>query len=1194
MEGNLMALVNTYARSTWLTLVVILVIWAGAHDSAQGAAVDGRPAVLVCSSHGAGSRYVDLTWLKELKEKGFEPDYLEDGAEFTWDRIRNYNVLILYGTPPDETRGRSHVWGAEAPERERFIELVERYLEAGGGVFYFAHTRNADWHSHPLLSKWDARFPWAYYREKDESKTSWMPRMRGRARIAMTEQIQNTPISDGVERLWFPVSREGNSTRTGPLRVGDAWQVVAKGSPTSMMEPVDPDDLGHRTPRHPSPFVVEKKQASPPLAAIREYKNGRLFLACQSPQFSIGQGTKWLYQRVCLSRGVKGQPSHTGKLVVNALRWLAESSVNADALGGFRTSNSRLTPTNLRPGTREHFDRRWAADQQAPPAQGTLYRGMIGARSRLSTGMSSVKAIAQAARDAGLDWLVFTEAFAALSEGELRELERQCRARSSEDLTLIPGYSIATNTNNHMFFYGYALPWPEPYCLTGEDGNLLNLQYQNDKGDYVKNSKVWGTWLMKQHNRKNPDAPLHNMGYFDFTDPTGLELPDARGYSVGAIRLFRAGELVEDRTESYLMTAAGTIPPMPVSVNIMKSAEALRREVEAGHGMNYARARSLDTLMVDALDYANTFTAPNVFTSNGPKIQSWPGLERTMAFGAERFVPGHNLMRARLHVTSDVGMDTVTIYNGARVFRRFQCNGGEVFNEVLHLPSNVQRALVVVARDVDGGKAVSYSRRSWKFARNVRVSFCGDRQNECSSAPRLSKGPGNFLTHRVPEMSTSVAGVTWDGGPKGLQPSVVFHKATPIIKSSAGTEGHRYFNNLPILESGDEQATVVRSVLDEIYAPKIPRRALSHWPAASFGPIVSSKLIKSVRRFVQYNRPAIRVQELRKPHWAVRSGAYVTAYENKITFKQSQRVRQLRLFSSGPPRETPLMVSYEAEDGTVTRKVSGRWNQLDVRLRKGDWVGFHCPKTTNDVLYINRGDPVRVVKGTPGGPSTWVRVIGDLQAQTVDKGETRQYALLSVTDPLDVPERGAARFKRILDYLREPSGLEVRRGTRREAVGFTDVSAVDGVAELRIPQPETRVELTVPMRIHGLNSNWSAGVYQIDGHTAGYYTDGEGVYSPIGFDLDEVARAALFPDQHENTHVVVGHPVVASDERLKLTAMPRPAEGANARYRWHVAVNNPTDQTITATFERRMDVPGLEMEKQEHSIAPGGYQVLVE
>ena len=61
------------------------------------------PSILFCTPKGVANRpHLDLDWLGEIHTLGFEPDYTELSTELTWERIRRYNVLVLYGALPQE------------------------------------------------------------------------------------------------------------------------------------------------------------------------------------------------------------------------------------------------------------------------------------------------------------------------------------------------------------------------------------------------------------------------------------------------------------------------------------------------------------------------------------------------------------------------------------------------------------------------------------------------------------------------------------------------------------------------------------------------------------------------------------------------------------------------------------------------------------------------------------------------------------------------------------------------------------------------------------------------------------------------------------------------------------------------------------------------------------------------------------
>jgi len=128
------------------------------------------------------------------------------------------------------------------------------------------------------------------------------------------------------------------------------------------------------------------------------------------------------------------------------------------------------------------------------------------------------------------------------------------------------------------------------------------------------------------------------------------------------------------------------------------------------------------------------------------------------------------------------------------------------------------------------------------------------------------------------------------------------------------------------------------------------------------------------------------------------------------------------------------------------------------------------------------------------------------------------------------------------------------------------------------------------LMVRGLNSRWSVGLFQIEGYSKGFYGPGSNRYRPAGLDFDGAAYVPLYVDWADRTHVVLGHPVVAdargSDLFIQVTHISDQPE------RWHVAVNNPTDQTIKTTLHQAMDLPGLVFPDIQLTLNPGEYQVI--
>ena len=108
--------------------------------------------------HVAG--WVDLDYLAQLHSAGFEVDYTDGLTDFTWDRIQHYNVLVLYSVPPTPGVNAWPFSGSQPIYRDDFIDLVERFLQQGGGVLLLAtETQIRVTLVRELINRWGADLP---------------------------------------------------------------------------------------------------------------------------------------------------------------------------------------------------------------------------------------------------------------------------------------------------------------------------------------------------------------------------------------------------------------------------------------------------------------------------------------------------------------------------------------------------------------------------------------------------------------------------------------------------------------------------------------------------------------------------------------------------------------------------------------------------------------------------------------------------------------------------------------------------------------------------------------------------------------------------------------------------------------------------------------------------------------------------
>ncbi|MEE8475353.1 MAG: hypothetical protein V3T01_08390 [Myxococcota bacterium] len=1178
-----------------LVLALLPCLVAASPPEASSPAVR-RPAILFCapSPDPVNMAWVDLSYLSELRRSGFDVDFTRGLGELTWERIRQYNVLVVFRTPDANAVQRG---APSSPARvEAFRDLMERFLAGGGGILLMPREGNYIKQSLvDLTEPWGARLPVERIVEEDPKNLATMTRIPD-VPVAYTEQISASPITRGVRGIWFPIKPIHHGHMTGPIEVDENWQVAVRGSISSrslasdLSKQVNPPPLAE-------PFQRPEGVERPPWVALRSRKSGRIVLINQWNQFSFGAGTKWLYDREILSRGFEGRPSDFGRLLANAFQWLAQPSLDSGDLGGYRMPPDRLTPPNRRLGARKDFDapiRRAAHDRSR--ASWKLYRGLFGARTAYSSGTGSVRDYAVAAREVGLDFLVFFEDFDRLTQAEFEQLRIDCATESDETLELIPGFSIVSNIGNRVFHFGPEADWLPPDVLTGSEKSILYLQEQGADGNFTGRMTRYHRWVLKFYGNWKRGG---NVGYYDFAGSgKGMQPPDLRNYSLLGLRTYREGKLVEDVTSQYLTTALSTIPPGPVSVNEVRSPQELRREVTSGNALTFALAPRIGEISRSSLRWATQYHSLDLFVSDGPMIRAWPRTQRVMTFGGENFSSLWNAMRARAWVTSDVGLAEVAIYNGSELFRRFLLHGEKQFDETLLLDATVQRNLILIAKDVKGGSAVSFARRSWKSG--TGIVFCSDHINDCSdysnaTTVTMLHGPHRLPLGATPGLPTDLRGGTWDGGPTGTLPPVRID-STPVLDAEEGYEHGGRFNQTPILEFTDEGARAVASIHEQLFDERVDR-VLNGWNTR--GPLGGpSKLFRYTQRFRHWFRPSLGAPETGWAAMSVRVGVIPTLYRNEIVFRQDLTLRSLRLGlsrNSGLGLEPILAVGDEWKSSTVSLvAANGKKAPSPIRIGTGEWFGFYAPGASNSHLYVNRGDPVSLVVRNETVlifADPFAKPSATRTGRRLKRDDEFLFEVLSLGFPLDVEVESPSDFRRVLDYLERPTGLQVLRGRLIESPGMLDLATNDRAVEVILTKPPVGIDLVVPLRVRGLNRRWSAGVYQKRGYVAGAYGKGENRYRAAGVDFAGDAYIPLHPSRADRVHLVAGHPVVADLNGGELFIQV--TKVAEAPFRWHVSVNNPTDRSIDTILRRAIALPGLELPATRMRFEPGEYRVLL-
>jgi hypothetical protein len=1129
--------------------------------------------------------------MREVAKAGFAVDYIEGAQGFTWERVKKYNVIVVLDFPSANADGNGYTQFSpgDAGRLNDYFAVLDKFRSAGGGILVHYSPGCGGGAPNDLLKSWGIQFP---LQAIHDARVGTLTHLGDVNECAFTDQVSASPVSDGVKQIWYPISGPHYAGwHTMPIIVDSSWTPVVRASKTAWTEvPVYSQEA-----MQPSPHALIPTEPiqDPVLFAIRDGGQGGRLAAIQTwHQFSIGSGLKYLFNDEILEKGLNGQPSQYGHLLLNTYRWLADPSVKSGAVGGYVQDPNRLLEPQAKPDAFAQWPELNFKDIQASAARsrGKIYRGLIGAQTSFSGGEGTVDDYAKAATALGLDYLVILEDFAGMTPDKLEQLKAAVKKASTPTLHIYAGYRMKNNIGNEMCIYGINPPWPPSKLLVGPHHEIFNLQYQDEQGKYQPTGEPLDFLIGMPG-----DAFQCTVGYFNFTrsGPGAMQMHDLRAYSAAAVRSYEAGKLVDDATADYLRTWQATIGPVPISMNIVHSPQEMREAMAAHESLTYAQARSLDSLWQDALQWNSSYDGPNVFVSNGPIVQAWPNILRATTFGAEPFVPGRSLQDAPLQVASDVGLKEIRIYDGQELFRRFLCHGAKEFNQEFYFPGVVNRNLTLVAEDINGASAITYPLRHYKEG-VIGPVFCSDHVNDCGFM-LLGHGPlwPRFsFTPAIPD-----AGQTWDGGPLPLRELLPVSQDWPQFDAESKRPewtGAGMPYQTPLLEFADEGATRCRMTCDRKIFKNLESVASNPW--FGYGPLEPTQLADAWASVTVFNPYVAGVDLMSWGAPGVNRGPVASLFTQKITFKSDDVIDRCLLLHGGwRSPNLPASVQF------VVGRGGQILDQVDVsvapeaeralRVETGDWFGFYSALPSNTSLVINRGPPV-TLHFYPTG-EYWMRIFADFEKRKVQAGDTYDSEFFGMTWPMDEKFISAGSLAQVASYLASPSGLRITRG--KQAVGpggLLELTPDHYAVELSIPQSPMAV--VVPVRVSGLNKRWSAGLYQLDGYRTHYYSKGDSGYRALGLDFEGNAYVPMYVGMAPLTHDLIGHPVVADgtgkDLFIEVTCLSNNEEKSAPT--WHISVNNPTDHSVESTLHKAMDLPGLTFSDIKMTLQPGEYRVL--
>jgi len=1098
-------------------LVLALTIAAVARAEAE------KPAVLFLG--GVHSKYV----VQPLHDLGIAVDGCATGKLSARLADGKFNVVIA-GTMSDADRA-----------------AADAFLARGGGLLVCSpdYPESEDWtKTNQWLAAHGARPRWEVLADSDAANcvTDIM-----RCTLSFSSDVA-PGFSDGVRGLLTLMWRgTGGCSPPMSFDLGGDWQVVARGARSMHSTPCSRHDVPLQ-PWKPKAMI----EASPPFAAVRAVGKGRLGVLALRKSWLFTPPGHCPTAEVMLTAGTGGKPSDYLRLTANMIRWLAEPSLAA-GLGGAATPADLLDPKPQvwPPQPQKAWKVEWKlGDQRQTP-------GLIGARTRLSGAKGTVADYAKAARDAGLQFIVFLEDSMKMDQAAWDKLVAECTAASSPDFAAVPGLTYEDAQGNHLYAFADEVAFPKPSMLL-PDKRLATTQSMRSRAyfDYVnelmRQHIISGFWRHKENVIPPVDYKLYN-GFPIITNVDGRPVDEALD------------------TFAYFQGIGGCQAALAFEIMTAPSQVAAR----AKDGWRVVAHRPPGDLRSKWHHGAWSFSGSgSQYITNGPEISGWQGPNRLTEPRGHRWRPDLWEWRVGIRARSDVGLKSVSILDGDRaLFRRWLCNGAREFEAQVVLANCQQLGLFPIVEDVRGRRAIGMS--FWNRNLNMEEFFCSDRCNSLGNCRLRSRRGGQQWTQ-----------VSFQGN-MGITPSkgLLHMQAAPAVCLSPTAP------TLPI--DGRPMGFPTANIAFRV-RPEGELEYLFAWPQTYMvGPEIA---IGQADIRVGYDPAEKGATKTRLGHpyqqpqhgWGNSWGSWHRLVDTRVldgwmriaacnwmpgTFRSGWQQTQLKLKRDVPVPEGGLPVAHCSTGGWALYRGETRLGGADAPVS--------APLVRGTYAVLEHVGGAVVVAGLDGPLTARLSGKGQLAIHYVpgkaklDAGETIAYTIgmAGADGQKKLPDLLAyAKAYGLAGHRAEGCTATIRRGRTLGDRMVWRVEAEGGAFDAKLSGPN--LPGLLPVRLEGLNDNWS--VWLVDRNRKGPNVralpcrDGSAYaqLDPAGGDMD----------------VFIGHPVVCDRPGVKLQVAWMTPDV------WFVEAHNPTDAAVDAEVHT---APGWEAFalRERVSLAPGASKV---
>jgi hypothetical protein len=1049
-------------------------------------------AVLVCDSPWIEERFIIDRHLKSILEKDDFTVAAVHYADVNPDFLRKFNVVVInwpvliraYG---DDPKGHEEKW-----------QMFEQFVREGGGLLLFGyHAGNPDSfdNTNQYIKRFGIRYLPQAIIENDPNKCALPEPSKAVLAIdygrkfsfAKTENITPHSVTKGVRTIWYPTGWMYNMA-TLPIEANPNWTILVRGSDTAQSVVGFPDD--------PEAKKVPTIPSAPPFIACRDFGKGRIVAFASHPTFwmEVPFHRLWGY-------GFVYKNGDALQLLKNILHWLAEPSLKEGKLGGYQPS----PPPPFKP-----VEAPAQPAPQAPSWQRNIFKGLIGAHTSYSDGYGTVAQFCESAKKAGYQFVVFTEDFQQMDEGKWESLVKDCERESKDGFLAIPGIKFVDAAGARYIAFDLQF-FPRKEWI-GDYENRIRRHISNMPGFYF--GENWRPLaILAPHLNPHPAS----RPWFQ------------KFYGAFSVFTYDKDKLLDDSLEWYLERMGNQYNSVPIAVHEIFHPEEVFLATKGVQ--TFAWAESLRDVPTSFRHhwYANPQMA---FVSSGPILREW-WIENSNDERSTRFA-------LHIHITSEIPLEEISIYDGKRLWRRFLPKGKE-FKEVMEGWHDQQRFFVLVAKDAKGNVLVSPT--LWTSSVRHHLVMCTDMQNSMEGLslydPKTRKLVGGGVTP-----FNSVTG--WDGlglgiavpweelSPPGFDwgMSNVNIGASPFLSTTVGDESG-------IAQVDIHFANPYLAIQDMIYYTRL---LWGSWATP-------------MRLFSGY---------VRVYHFTPR----IYGYDGLIFDSSLQTKQKITFKPDSVPNLSWLSISF-----------SGGYTHYALLNRRGEVEREGEIKDMGE-LTIPKGGALVFLPGFAGGVAVFPlgndliykngrigrKMEGDLPANTELK---EHFLVIRLSIDKDAVE-SAREFGKAFGLMEGEKKFEfnVRKGSKKESFYPLQLEAMDGGVVFDFS--DKGLPAGLPIIIEGLNDHWDTIVWR----------RGKGNPKVIGT-KDGKCYFQLSQDEPESGTFYIGHLAVCDDPEIALSVKAIKDKSIT------LEVQNPTDKAKRAIVQKAKGLTWYPDFRKELKVAPG-------